>query len=271
MFATPSRRISLSALAVVAALGVVAFRVVGTRTTFGQRFDLSAIQNGLTLPAGALNASNALLKAISATSIVLVGALLVGVSVARRRFDLAVATGVMIPAPFATTELLKHSLHTRPGVPDYLSRGFPSGHATVALSVGLALTLATPPRHRLFAAGLAAVYAATMGTALVFNAWHLPSDVGGGFCVALAWAAIAARLSPRPAERGIPLVLLGGAAVATAGAGLAAYHLRPGLSFSATGHGRLLEAAIGIALAAVVCSAAFAYAITARSDSATRS
>ena len=99
-----------------------------------------------------------------------------------------------------------------------------------------------------------------MGAALVFNAWHLPSDVGGGFCVATAWAAAAAQLVRRPLDRGVPGRLVGVAVVLVALAALAALDLRPGLSFTLTSHGRLLEAAVGIAITAAACCAAFAYA-----------
>ena len=245
--------------------------MLGTRTTFGRHFDVSAIQNGLALTGGSLNSSNALLVAVSSTSFALIGGLLIGVSLLRRRIDLAAATGVTLFGAFATTETMKATLAGRPGVPDYLGHGFPSGHSTLALSLGLSYVLLTPRRRRAFAVVAALVYAAAMGVALVFNAWHLPSDVGGGFCVATAWAAAAAQLVRRPVERGIPVPLLAAAAVLVALAGVAAVHLRPGLSFTVTSHGRLLEAALGIAVTAAICCVAFAYAIAERSAAATRS
>jgi membrane-associated phospholipid phosphatase len=266
-----TRRISLSVLAVVAALGVVAFRLLGTRTSFGENFDFSAIKNGLALGGNSLNSSNAVLKAISVASLGLVGALLVTALVRRRRFDVALACSVILIAPFLTTEFLKHELAGRTGFPQYLTHGFPSGHSTVAMSLGLAVILSTPLDRRLPAAVAAAIYAAAMGSALVFNAWHLPSDVGGGFCVALAWSALAAQIARRPVDHAIPLKLWIAAAVIVAVAGVAAVDLRPGLRFTVTVHGRLFEAAAGIALTAAVCCAAFAYAIAPRSASATRS
>ncbi len=258
-------------LAVLAALGVVGFRLLGTRTQFGENFDFSAIKDGLALGGRSLNSSNALLKAISVVSVALVGALLVAALARRRRFDVALACSVILIAPFLTTEFLKHELAGRAGFPQYLTHGFPSGHSTVAMSLGLAVTLATPLDRRRTAALAAAIYAALMGSALVFNAWHLPSDVGGGFCVALAWSAVAAQLAPRPVDDAIPLRLWIGAAVVVALAGVAAVTLRPGLSFTITVHGRLFEAAAGIAVTAAVCCAAFVYAIAPRSASATRS
>jgi membrane-associated phospholipid phosphatase len=268
--ASLTRRLSLAVLTAAAIGGVVIFRVLGTRTTFGYDFDVSAILNGLTLAGSARSSSNALLVAVSSTSFALIGGVLVGVSLVRRRLDLALAVGVTLGGSFATTEYLKSAL-SRSGLPDYLTKSFPSGHSTVALALGLSYVLLTPNSQRWTAAALATVYAAAMGAALVFNAWHLPSDVGGGFCVATAWAAGAAQLVRRPVERGIPGPLLAAAAVLVALAGVAAVHDRPGLSFTITVHGRLPEAVVGIVLTAAVCCVAFAYAIAARSAAATRS
>jgi hypothetical protein len=47
--ASVTRRLSLAALTAAAIGGVVVFRLLGTRTTFGYDFDVSAILNGLTL------------------------------------------------------------------------------------------------------------------------------------------------------------------------------------------------------------------------------
>lgn len=250
---------------------MVAFRLIGTRTTFGRNFDVSAIQNGLALAASALDSSSDVLTAISAVSFAVFGAMLVGISLRERRFDLALAVTVTLLGSFLTTEYLKSSLPLRHGVPDYLQHGFPSGHSTVALALGLSCVLVAPARQRRFLAVCAAIYAAGMGAALVFNAWHLPSDVGGGFCMATAWAAGAGQIVRRPLERPIPGSLLVAAVAIVVAAGALALHQNPGLDFTLTSHGRLLESAIGIAITAAVCSAAFAYAIADRRASATRS
>jgi len=249
----------------------VVFRLVGTRTSFGQRFDVSAILNGLALSDSAQRSSDAVLTAIAVVSFLLIGGLVVGLALLDWRLDIAAAVGITLAGSYATTEYLKGSLGHRADVPNYLSHGFPSGHSTVALALGLSYVLAAPARQRTIAAAVAALYGAGMGLALVFNAWHLPSDVGGGFCMATAWAAGAAQLVNRPLDRAVPGKLVAVAVVVVVLAAVAAWHLRPGLSFTVTSHRRLLEAAIGIALTAVACCAAFAYAIADRSASATRS
>ena len=201
-----------------------------------------------------------MLTAISIVSFVLIGGLLVGASLVRRRFDLAAAVVVTLVGSFGTTEFLKSHLHHREGVIARMADGFPSGHSTVALALGLSFVLVTPDRRRLVVAAAAALYAALMGASLVFYAWHFPSDVGGGFCVATAWAAGAAQLARGPLERGIPGRLVAGAIALVVLAAPAALYLRPGLSFSVTSPGRLYAAVAGIALTAAACCAAFAYA-----------
>ncbi len=250
----------LAILSLAAAAGAVVFRLLGTRTTAGRHFDLSAVQSGLALPKHALDSSDAVLTAVSLVSFVLIGGLLVGVSLFRRRFDLAAAVAVTVAGSFGTTEFLKSHLHHREGAPGDLAHGFPSGHSTVALALGLSFILVTPNRRRLIVAAAAALYAALMGATLVFYAWHFPSDVGGGFCIATAWAAGAAQFARGPLGRPIPGRLVTAAIALVAVAAPAALYLRPGLSFSVTSPGRLWAAAAGIALVAAGCCAAFVYA-----------
>jgi membrane-associated phospholipid phosphatase len=257
-------RILLAVLSLAAAVGAVGFRLVGTRTAVGRHFDLSAVESGLALSGHALNSSDALLKAVSVASFVLVGGLLVGVSLFRRRFDLAAAVAVTIVGSFSTTEFLKSSLHHRDWAHGQLARSFPSGHSTMALALGLSFILVTPDRRKVVVAVAAALYAAAMGAVLVFYAWHFPSDVGGGFCVATAWAAGAAQLARRPLERAIPVRLVVAAAALVVVAAAAAVHVRPGLGFHVTSQGRLWIAVTGIGLVAATCCAAFTYASSRR-------
>ena len=230
-----------------------------------------SIVNGIALGEGAHSSSNAVLTAVAAVSFVSIGGLVAGWSVYQRRLDLAAAAIVTLVGALATTEYLKPTFHARAGVPRSLAHGFPSGHSTIALSIGLSFVLVAPVRQRTSAAIGAALYAAGMGAALVFNAWHLPSDVGGGFCMATAWASAAAQFVKRPLDRAIPGRLVAAAAALVALAALYAWHLRPGFTLTVVYRGRLFDAAIGIAITAAVCAAAFAYAIAERSASATRS
>ena len=174
---SPTRRLS-RAFSLAAAAGVVLFRLLGTRTTAcSQHFDVSAVHSGLALPKHAAKSSDAVLTAISLVSFVLIGGLLVGASLLRRRFDLVAAVAVTLIGAFGTTEVLKSSLPHRAGIPGHLGRGFPSGRPTVALALGLSFILVALGRRKWVVAAAAALYAAAMGATLVFYAWHFPSDV----------------------------------------------------------------------------------------------
>lgn len=252
------------ALALAATIGVVGLRLLH-HTAGGRRFDISAGRDAGTGLATS-HALAVLLDTVSVASLALVGAALVGFAVVRRRPDLALACGVLLAGSLGTTELLKRRLHSPPGTPESLRASYPSGHATIALALGLALVLLTPPARRAVAALVAVAYAAAVGSALVVTAWHYPSDVGGGFCVATAWAAGAASLVQRPAELRVPLRLLATAAAAGLAA-VAVLLLRPGTAVHAHLHAALAEGIVAIATIAVACIAAFTYAIAAHSPS----
>ena len=257
-----TRRLSLAVLSLAGVVGAVVFRLLGTRTTAGLNFDVSAVVSGLVLPKHAAKSSDAVLAGVSIVSFVLLGGLLVGVSIRRRRLDLAAAVAVTLIGSFGTTEFLKSSLHHRAGIPGHLGHGFPSGHSTVALALGLSFILVAPDRRKWVVAAAAALYAAAVGATLVFYAWHFPSDVGGGFCVATAWAAGAAQLARGPLERGIPGRFVAAALALVVVAVPIALLVRPGLSFTVTSPGRLWDALAGIAIMATICCAAFAFANT---------
>ena len=67
---------------------------------------------------------------------------------------------------------------------------WPSGHATAALALVLCAVLVAPARLRLLVAVVGAVFAAPWASLLIL-AWHMPSDVIGGYLVAALWIALA--------------------------------------------------------------------------------
>ena len=72
-----------------------------------------------------------------------------------------------------------------------LKYSFPSGHAAIsAAAVGafVLVTWSTPWGWLVLLAGAAATMA--LGAALVYEDWHLPSDVVGGWCLAVGGAAV---------------------------------------------------------------------------------
>ena len=125
-----------------------------------------------------------------------------------RRPHLLAALGV-VAGSAVTTQLLKVVL-AHPRVQPAVGHGigpvsFPSGHATAAMSMAIALVLVVPRRHRWAAVILGAAYAIAVSVTVIILGWHYPSDVLAGTLVAtgfgfLALAALRAGgyLKPRP-------------------------------------------------------------------------
>jgi hypothetical protein len=95
-----------------------------------------------------------------------------------------------------TTELLK-PLIAQPGVASafgatHVARAsWPSGHATAAMAVGLCAVLVVPRALRLLVAMAATLLAVGVGYSVLVLAWHMPSDVFGGYLVAGIWVSLA--------------------------------------------------------------------------------
>jgi membrane-associated phospholipid phosphatase len=122
-----------------------------------------------------------------------------------RREALAVAVVVGL-APLSA-EVLKPLLahaHASAGTVHIGSASWPSGHSTAALALALGATLLAPPRARVPVALAGAAFALAVGFALLVRAWHMPSDVLGGYLVAALWTALAVA-GLRGAERRTPV------------------------------------------------------------------
>jgi membrane-associated phospholipid phosphatase len=139
---------------------------------------------------------------------VLWSAAILALALARGRPRLAVAAiGVMTLAPL-TSEILKPLLahpHVGYGGVRIGAPSWPSGHSTAALGLAIAFLIVSPPRLRPYVALAGALFAACVGVLLLILAWHMPSDVVGGYLVASVWGAIAlaglrlaGRRSPAP-------------------------------------------------------------------------
>jgi membrane-associated phospholipid phosphatase len=178
-------------------MGLVATFAIFVRTGYGRRIDQGAFEGRGIATSGAREAASELLTTISIGSLVLAIALLVGQALVRRRMALALVAALVIVGSIVTTEILKEALLRRPdliGLAPF-DNTFPSGHATIALGVGVAATLVVPPRLRRPIAFLAVAYAVAVGVALLAAGWHRPSDIAGGYFVVIAWAAAAALLA----------------------------------------------------------------------------
>lgn len=131
---------------------------------------------------------------------------LVAFALSRERPRTALAiTAVMALAPF-TSETLKPLLahpHDSVGSVFIGPASWPSGHSTAALALALSAVLVAPARLRPLVMVLALVFSAAVGVSLLILAWHMPSDVLGGYLVATFWTALAVA-GLRAAERRWP-------------------------------------------------------------------
>ena len=120
--------------------------------------------------------------------------------VARRwRFAVLVALAV-VGAELLDSVLKVEFARPRPSFPDPVvaqasGYSFPSGHATASMAVYGALAylaLVTARRHAVGAAWAAAalVLIVAIGFSRLYLGKHFPSDVIGGWCVALAWLGV---------------------------------------------------------------------------------
>jgi membrane-associated phospholipid phosphatase len=138
--------------------------------------------------------ANALLDLLYPPFFALWGIVLVLVALRRRLPWVALAVAVLLPLAPLTAELLKPLLahhHDQVG-PRYIANAsWPSGHATAALTLVWCALLVAPPARRRLVALLGGTFALAVGVALLVLAWHMPSDVVGGYLLATFWAALA--------------------------------------------------------------------------------
>lgn len=195
--------------AAVLVLGALAgLYVAAVGTAAGAAFD----GNGVVAldPVGAprvYEATRSLLETVSVVSVALFGAAVAAVALLRRRAELALGALGLIAAANVTTQLLKPALGrvdpTGGDIDRIFPGAFPSGHATVAASLAVALVLVAPGGLRPAVAAVGGVYAAAVGVGLVLLGYHYPSDVAGGYLVVALWAClVVALLRARPSLRG---------------------------------------------------------------------
>jgi membrane-associated phospholipid phosphatase len=138
--------------------------------------------------------ANFLLRLLDPREFILWGIALVAVALARERPRVALAViAVMALAPL-TAETLKPLVahpHVELGAIQVGAASWPSGHATAARARARYAVLVAPPRLRVSVAVVGGLFALAVGCSLLILAWHMPSDVLGGYLVATFWAALA--------------------------------------------------------------------------------
>jgi membrane-associated phospholipid phosphatase len=127
-------------------------------------------------------------------SLLILGAVIVGIGLWFGRRREVVAALVLIAGANVTTQALKGLLeHVRYTAAEQgwempWANSFPSGHTTAAATLAVALLFVVPARHRLAAAVVGFLLTAAVALSVVVLAWHYPSDVLGAFLVVGAWA-----------------------------------------------------------------------------------
>jgi membrane-associated phospholipid phosphatase len=155
--------------------------------------------------------ASALLGLLEAGPFLIWSGLIVALALARRRPRTALAVAVVLALAPISADALKPLLahpHAQVGDVRIGPASWPSGHSTAALSLVLAAVLVAPARLRPVVAALGGAFALAVGCALLILAWHMPSDVLGGYLLAVLWMALAlaalrAGERLRPSARGI--------------------------------------------------------------------
>jgi membrane-associated phospholipid phosphatase len=148
--------------------------------------------------------ANVLLALFEPWFFVVWGLALVAVALRGGRPRVALAVALVLALAPGSAELLKPLVaypHAQV-VPLYIKdASWPSGHATAAMVLAWCALLVAPPARRRTVAMLGVVLVVAVGCALLILAWHMPSDVLGGYLLATLWAAlaVAALRAGRPA------------------------------------------------------------------------
>jgi membrane-associated phospholipid phosphatase len=138
--------------------------------------------------------ANALLILLEPEFFVVWGIALVAIALSNQRKRVALAVALVLSLAPASAELLKPLLaHPHADVvPIYIkSASWPSGHATAATALAWCVVLVAPASLRRTVALLGALLLTAVGCALLILAWHMPSDVLGGYLLGTLWFALA--------------------------------------------------------------------------------
>lgn len=215
--------VRLLLLAAAALAAFVILYLLAVQTGLGQRADEAALTGGRSTPDAARDAADQLLRIVSVGSLTAAITVLSGLAILRRRPGLLLIPLAVVGLSLIATEAMKLVVLQRPDLiidPKLVDNTYPSGHTTVAISLGLAAVLISPTRLRPLVGFAAAGLAAAAGVFVVTADWHRPSDPIGSFLLTLAVAAAcAAALRLRKPSRGLnPDTAISAAASARTGA-----------------------------------------------------
>ncbi|GIF72282.1 phosphatase PAP2 family protein [Asanoa siamensis] len=182
-------------LSIVEVGGLVAVWRFFVRSTHGQQLDTIALAGNWIGQARIAGVVDTILNTVSVVSLLAATAVIGFIALIRRRVAVAVGAILLIGGASVTTQVLKRVLD-RPELGVDVERAaagnsLPSGHATIAAAVLVALVLVLPGRMRGVGAVVGAAAAALVGIATLSAGWHRPSDVVAAFLVVGVWANLA--------------------------------------------------------------------------------
>ena len=257
--ATWHRWRSTAACVGIGVLSVVALVWLGDRTQqtrLGQALD----QAGMDVVVGDQAATRGLvgvLGNVSLGSIAVAVLALVGTAVVRERYAAAAAAIVLVVGANVTTQAMK-ALTDRADHGYLTVESFPSGHATVVVSLVFAALLVAPEAVRTTVSLLGSGAITVVAAATLVASWHRPADVIGALLVSLAWgtAVLAAWSLLRGGMPGVasarPHRIFATTGVVLAVAGLVAGGVRPGRGWIDFLDAGVVLAGIGLAAALAV-------------------
>lgn len=181
------------------ALGLAVVVPISVWTHLGQRADERS-RWAVALPAQLREALWQWLEQVSVPLIAVVTLVLVGVALARRRPEQALAAVLLIGAANVTTQLTK-SLLPRAYYGIGVENTLPSGHMTVVTSLFAATVLVLPRVLRMPTVGIGSFVCTLAGASIVILRWHRPSDVVAAVGVCAFWYGVAVLVARPWAER----------------------------------------------------------------------
>ncbi len=121
----------------------------------------------------------------------------IAVALAVRGLRTAAAVGLLLAGANASSQILKPLLahhrelyYTEWHLNNINNAALPSGHATAAMALSLAVLMITPRAYRPITAAIGAVFTLGVTFSVLMLSWHFPSDVVCGFLVATAWGLV---------------------------------------------------------------------------------
>ncbi|MET4058780.1 hypothetical protein ABIB35_000305 [Arthrobacter sp. UYP6] len=178
------------ALLCAAAVAVTYWAFV--RTTTGQLADESAWREAEVAMPGTKVPVLEFLDNLPLLSVFIAGAVVLVMTIRRRRLAPAVIALATFAAANISSQLLKRLFFDRPdrGVITLDFNSLPSGHTTLAASAAAVVFLLASPRWRPAVAAAGGSYAVLAGAATFINLWHRPADVVASFLVVGTWTLI---------------------------------------------------------------------------------